>query len=80
MEFEMKKQLHNKASYTYGLLNILKCDIDVLRKEASDCNLDKLRESVREVDDTLQKLLLTVSEIEYLIKLDKTNSRKKHLL
>lgn len=68
MKFETKRQLQDKARYTYGLLNVLKCDIDILRKDASDCNLDKLRESIREADKTLQKLLLVVGEIEYILK------------
>ena len=72
MNFEFKKQLKDKARYTYGLLNVLKCDIDILRKDAADCNLDKLRESIREADRTLQKLMLVVGEIEYILKLDKT--------
>lgn len=72
MKFETKKQLRDKARYTYGLLNVLKCDIDILRKDASDCNLDKLRESIREADRTLQKLLLVVGEIEYILKQDET--------
>lgn len=72
MDFEIKKQLKDRAQHTYGLLNVLKCDIDILRKDASDCNLPKLRESIRETDRTLQKLLLVVGELEYILKLDKT--------
>ena len=71
MNFETKKQVQDKARYTYGLLNVLKCDIDILRKDAADCNLGKLRDSIRETDITLQKLLLAVGEIEYILKLDK---------
>lgn len=69
---DTKRQLQDKARYTYGLLNVLKCDIDILRKDAADCNLNKLRESIREADRTLQKLLLVVGEIEYILKLDNT--------
>lgn len=69
---DTKRQLQDKARYTYGLLNVLKCDIDILRKDAADCNLNKLRESIRDADKTLQKLLLVVGEIEYILKLDKT--------
>lgn len=71
MNYELKMEVRNKAQYVYGLLNVLKCDIDVLRKDASDCNLGKLKESIRDTDATLQKLLLVVEELEYIIKLDK---------
>ena len=72
MQFETKKQLIERVRYTNGLIEVLKCDIDILRKDASDCNLDKLRESIREADRTLQKLLLVVGEIEYILKQDET--------
>jgi hypothetical protein len=71
MNHELKMEVKNKAQYVYGLLNVLKCDIDILRKDASDCNLGKLKESIRDTDATLQKLLLVVEELEYIIKLDK---------
>ena len=71
MDFELKKQLRDKAQFTYGLLNVLKCDIDILRKDASDFDLVRLEESVRNTDETLQKLLLLVEELEYILKLDK---------
>ena len=71
MNHEIKMEVKNKAQYVYGLLNVLKCDIDILRKDASECNLGKLKESIRDTDATLQKLLLVVEELEYIIKLDK---------
>lgn len=72
MKFELKKQLRDKAGHAYGLLNVLKCDIDILRKDTADCNRDKLRESIYEADKTLQQLLLTIGQIEYILKLEKT--------
>lgn len=72
MSADIKRQLKDQARYTYGLVSVLKCDIDILRKDASDCNLDKLRESIREADITLRKLMLVVGELEYILKLDKT--------
>lgn len=70
MEFESRKQIKDKAQYTYGLLNVLKCDIDILRKNANDFNLDKLKDSIQDTDITLQKLLLVVEEIKYILDLD----------
>lgn len=71
MDYETKRELKNKAQYVYGLLNVLKCDVDILRKNASDCNLGKLKESIRDTDVTLQKLSLIVEELEYILKLDR---------
>ena len=68
MSAEIKRQLRDKARYTYGLVSVLKCDIDILRKDASDCNLDKIRDSIRETDMTLRKLMLVVGEMEYILK------------
>ena len=68
MSSDIKRQLKDKARYTYGLVSVLKCDIDILRKDASDCNLDKIRESIREADTTLRKLALVVGEMEYILK------------
>lgn len=72
MNFKIKKQLRDKAGHAYGLLNVLKCDIDILRKDAAECNRDKLRESIHEADRTLQQLLLTIGQIEYILKMEKT--------
>lgn len=72
MNTDIKRQLKDKARYTYGLVSVLKCDIDILRKDAADCNLEKLRDSIREADMTLRKLMLVVGEMEYILKLEKT--------
>lgn len=80
MKFETKKQLIDRARYTSGLINVLQCDIDILRKDAAECNLDKIRESISEAYKTIQKLHLVVGEIEYILKLDKSDSRDKQAL
>ena len=71
MNFEVKKRLRDAAGHAYGLLNVLKCDIDILRKDTAECNRDKIRESIREADKTLQDLLLTIGQIEHILNLDK---------
>lgn len=71
MNINTGRQLKNKARYIYGLAEILKCDIDILRKDAADCDLNRVRESIYETDKTLQKLFLAVGEIEYILNLDK---------
>ena len=76
MSINMKHQLKDKARYTYGLVSVLKCDIDILRKDASECNLDKIRDSIREVDTTLRKLMFVIGEIEYILKLDEKTTHE----
>lgn len=80
MQFETKKQLIERVRYTNGLIEVLKCDIDILRKDTSDCNLVKIRESIREADKTVQKLHLVVGEMGYILKLDKEESRIEQTL
>lgn len=72
MSADIKRQLKDKARHTYGLVSVLKCDIDILRKDASECNLDKIRDSIREADMTLRKLMFVIGEMEYILKLEKT--------
>lgn len=67
MSVNIKKQLKNKARYIYGLAEILKCDVDILRKDIDDYDLDKSKESVRDADETIEKLLLAIEEIRYII-------------
>lgn len=71
MKFETKKQLMDRARYTAGLINVLQCDIDILRKDTAECDISKIRRSVREAESTIQKLHLVVGEIEYILKLEK---------
>jgi hypothetical protein len=68
MTFETKKQLMDRARYTAGLINVLKCDIDILRKDAAEYRISKVVESVREAEKTVQKLQLVIGEIEYILK------------
>ena len=72
MTFETKKQLMDRARYTAGLINVLKCDIDILRKDAAEYRINKVIDSVREAEKTIQKLHLVIGEIEYILKLEKT--------
>lgn len=71
MDYELKKQLRDKAQFAYGLLNALKCDIDNLRKDVNDYDLVKIEESIRNTNETLQKLTLLIEELDYIFKLDK---------
>ncbi|MBQ8043264.1 MAG: hypothetical protein IJ272_03840 [Clostridia bacterium] len=72
MTFETKKQLIERARYASGLTNVLKCDIDILRKDAAEYRVNKVLEAMREAEKTIQKLHMVIGEIEYIIKLAKT--------
>lgn len=73
MTDKTKRDIRAKARLTYGLLNILKCDIDNLRVDVNDYNLDNLSESIRETNETLGKLIEVVAELELIIYLSKMN-------
>ena len=71
MKFETKKQLMDRTRYTAGLINVLHCDVDILRKDAAECNVTNIMRSIREAEKTIQKLHLVIGEIEYMLKLEK---------
>lgn len=71
MKFDTKKQLMDRTRYTSGLINVLHCDIDILRKDTAECNIDKIMSSIREAEKTIQKLHLVVGEMEYILKMEK---------
>lgn len=71
MKFDTKKRLIDKTRYTAGLINVLHCDIDILRKDTASCNINKIIDSIREAEKTIQKLQLVVGEMEYILKLEK---------
>lgn len=71
MKFDTKKQLMDRTRYTAGLINVLQSDVDFLKQDTSECNVTKIMETIREVEKTIQKLHLVVSEMEYILKLEK---------
>ena len=72
MKFETRRQLKDKTWHASGLLNVLKSDFDYMKKDVDNRHLDKLSESIQDVSITLRKLMLIVGELEYILKLDKT--------
>lgn len=71
MSSKTKKKIRDKARLVYGLLHILKDDIDILRIDANNGDVDKLIISVQDARETLQKLLDDVVEMEYHLYLSK---------
>lgn len=72
MNFETRRQLKDKTWHASGLLNVLKSDFEYMKKDVDNRHLDKLSESVQDVNITLRKLMLIVGELDYILKLDKT--------
>lgn len=73
----VKIQMKKKARVLYGLLNLLKDDVEQLNSDANHFDLICLEESVRDATDTLRMLGDNVKEIEYLLYLSRqSNSRE----
>ena len=67
-----KNNIRAKAKLTYGLLNILKYDIDNLRVDVKDCDLESLRRTLEDTNRTLENLTDVIGEIEYVVFLHNT--------
>ena len=71
MNAKFKQNLIDKARLTYGLSFVLKDDIDTMRTYANNFDIENLYESVRDVTDTLDKLIDAVAQLEYILYLEK---------
>lgn len=71
MSINIGRRLKNKSRHIYGLAEVLKCDIDILRKNIDDHNLVKSKESIQDVDETIEKLIITIEEVRYILNLNK---------
>lgn len=77
MNIDIKREIRLNARLAYGLLNVLKDDIDTLRININKNNDDKLEESMRDTKDTLQKIVDTVVDLEYALYLDTLSETRK---
>ena len=71
MHHKTKHAIRDKARLTYGLSLVLKDDIDMLRSLVNDYDVDRLYESVRDVTETLDKLVDIISQLECALYLEK---------
>lgn len=71
MHHKTKHSIRDKARLTYGLTLVLKDDIDMLRSFANDYDVDRLYESVRDVTETLDKLVDIIAQLECTLYLEK---------
>lgn len=67
MNHKTKSEIRSKAKLAYGLLNILKYDIDNLRIDMNECDIDALSRTLQETTQTLENLTDVISEIEYVL-------------
>lgn len=71
MRNEVKLELKKKSQMIRGLVNLLKDDADYICVDAEDFDLIGLNESVREIKDTIQRVVDNVMELEYALYLAK---------
>lgn len=64
-------EIKDKARFAHGLLNVLKTDVNYLKEDVDKHDISKMKESLHNIDTTIQKLLTTIEEIEYIIKQNK---------
>lgn len=70
---DIKKELKERARLTRVLSNALTHDADYLYSDAESYDLVCMNESVREIKDTIQKVVDNMKEIEYLLYLVRNN-------
>lgn len=66
-----KKNLRNKARLICGLVNILQYDSENIMNDTSSYDYDQLINTLQDTKVTTQNLLDTITEIEYLLYLDR---------
>lgn len=76
MNLAMKVKIRNKATLLYGLLTILKDEVDMLRSDANAHDIDNLNRSVKDTLETLEKMIDVIAELEYILYLDKCNTKR----
>lgn len=67
MNNKAKNDIRAKAKLTYGLLNILKYDIDNLRIDVNSCDMESLRRTLQDTARTLENMIDVIGEIEYIV-------------
>ena len=76
MSDKIKMDIRKRARLTRGLLNLLKDDIDCICIDADTYDLFTINESINEAKDTIQKIIDSVMELEYMVYQAKEPARK----
>ena len=61
-----------RARLSYGLLNVLKDDIDCINIDTDNNDLVSLTESIIETKITLQKMVDDITELEHIVYLSRS--------
>lgn len=56
-----------KARLTYGLIHVLRYNVDCLRIDVVEFDPDNIMRTIKEVNETLDKITDTVAQLEYLL-------------
>ena len=75
MDDKVKMDIRKRARLTRGLLNLLKDDIDCICIDADTYDLFTINESINEAKDTIQKMIDSVMELEYMVYQAKEGTR-----
>lgn len=76
MTDKIKMDIRKRARLTRGLLNLLKDDLDCICIDADTYDLFTIGESIVEAKDTIQTIIDSVMELEYLVYQAKDQTRK----
>lgn len=68
---KIKREIRNKARLAYCLVDILEYDICNIKNDTNECNIDVLDRTVQETKTTLQNLVDIITELEYILYLEK---------
>ena len=68
---DIRREMQTRARLSYGLLNVLKDDVDCINIDTDNNDLVSLTESIIETKITLQKMVDNITELEYIVYLSR---------
>lgn len=70
---ETKREMKLRARLMKGLVNALKSDVDYICADVNNFDVICMSESLREARDTTQRMVDSITELEYLLYLLKND-------
>ena len=64
---DIRREMQTRARLSYGLLNVLKDDVECINIDTDNNDLVSLTESIIEMKITLQKMVDNITELEYIV-------------
>lgn len=68
---DIRREMQTRARLSYGLLNVLKDDVDCINIDTDNNDLVSLTESIIETKITLQKMVDNITELEHIVYLSR---------